>query len=214
MGTAMKIDFVSDISCPWCVIGLQGLERALANIGGAIAADFHFQPYELNPDMTTEGENLAGRIERKYGMTADQAANTRETIRQRAAAVGFTIVQNADSRIYNTFDAHRLLHWAGPTGQQRALKHALFHAYFTEGRNPGDHDVLVDAALGVGLDGDAAREVLTSGRFADEVRAAERFWQGNGINSVPAIIINGKYLISGGQTPEVFEQALREIAAA
>jgi predicted DsbA family dithiol-disulfide isomerase len=119
------------------------------------------------------------------------------------------------SRIYNTFDAHRLLHWAGLEGhdRQRALKHALFAAYFTDGRNPGDAAVLVAAAAEAGLDPDAAREVIESGRYADEVRAEERHWQAEGISAVPAVIIDRKYLISGGQPPEAFERALRNIAA-
>lgn len=214
MRQPLKIDFVSDISCPWCIIGLQGLEHALERLDDLVEAEIRFQPYELNPDMPAEGERILDRITQKYGYTAEQAAATRETIRQRAADVGFTMATSADSRIYNTFDAHRLLHWAGIEGHQQQLKHALFTAYFTEGKNPGDPEVLAQAAEKSGLDADAAREILASGRYAGEVRAAENFWRTQGITSVPSIIINGKYLISGGQPPAAFEQALREIAAA
>jgi predicted DsbA family dithiol-disulfide isomerase len=209
----MRIDFVSDISCPWCVIGLKGLEAALARTGDLVAADIHFQPFELNPDMPREGENGAEHIARKYGSNPDQIAANREMIRQRAAALGFTMARGAQSRIYNTFDAHRLLHWAQGEGRQAALKHALFEAYFTEDRDPSDLEVLVAAAAKAGLDPAAARDVLDSGRYGEEVRRAEQLWRSRGINSVPAIVIDERYLISGGQPPEIFEQALRKIAA-
>ena len=214
MARRMKIDFVSDIVCPWCVIGLGGLETALERIGGEIAAEIHFQPFELNPDMAPEGEDVAEHIQRKYGTTPDQAAATREMIRERAAGLGFTMPGlNQDRRIYNTFDAHRLLHWAELEGRQLPLKRALFRAYFTEGRDPSDQSALAAVAGEAGLDEAAAREMLTSGRYADEVRAAEQLWRSRGINAVPAVIIDGKYLIQGGQPPEAFEQALRQIAA-
>jgi predicted DsbA family dithiol-disulfide isomerase len=209
----MRIDFVSDVSCPWCVIGLKGLEAALARTGDLVVADIHFQPFELNPDMPPEGENGAEHIARKYGAGPEQMAANRETIRERAAALGFTMARGADSRIYNTFDAHRLLHWAEGEGRQAALKHALFEAYFTEDRNPSDPEVLVAAAAKAGLDPAAARDVLDSGRYGEEVRRAEQLWRARGINAVPAIVIDGRYLISGGQPPEAFEQALRQIAA-
>jgi predicted DsbA family dithiol-disulfide isomerase len=215
MRRTLKIDFVSDISCPWCVIGLRGLETGLEQASDVVAADIVFQPFELNPDMPREGQNIVEHVAQKYGATAEQSAANREMIRERAAAVGFTMATSEESRIYNTFDAHRLLHWAGETGAeaQRALKLALFEAYFTEGRDPSDPDVLVAAAAEAGLDPQAAREILASGRYAEEVRDAERLWQSRGIHAVPAVIVDGKYLISGGQPPEAFEQALRRIAA-
>jgi len=213
MTKAMKIDFVSDVSCPWCVIGLRGLEEALDRVGDLVAADIHFQPFELDPGMPAGGQNVVEHFGEKYGASAEQSAAAREAIRDRAAGVGFTIAMSDQSRIYNTFDAHRLLHWAELEGRQRALKHALFEAYFTKGQDPGDHDVLVAAAEQAGLDPAEASEVLTSGRYAEEVRAAERLWQQRGISAVPAIVVNDRYLISGGQPPEAFEQALRSIAA-
>lgn len=213
MPRTLRIDFVSDISCPWCIIGLRGLEDALARCGDVLTADIHFQPFELNPDMAPEGENIGEHIARKYGSTAEQMAANRAMIVQRAADVGFTMTMAEDRRIYNSFDAHRLLHWAEPTGRQQALKHALFEAYFTHGQSPADPDVLVAAAEQAGLNGVEAREVLDSGRYTDDVREAERLWLSRGINSVPAVIINGRYLISGGQPSEAFEKALRQIAA-
>lgn len=213
MPRPLKIDFVSDVSCPWCIIGLKGLEEALARTGDLIEAEIAFQPFELNPGMAPDGENIGEHIARKYGSTPEQSAANRAMIRDRAAALGFAMNSSAESRIYNTFDAHRLLHWAQIEGKQAALKHALFTAYFTDQQDPSNHDVLVAAAEKAGLDGAAAREVLASGRYAQEVRAAEQLWQSRGINSVPAIVIDDKWLISGGQPPEAFEQALRQIAA-
>ncbi len=213
MSKPMKIDFVSDVSCPWCIVGLGGLEEALARVGDLVQADIHFQPFELNPTMPPEGQNIVEHISEKYGSTPAQWATNRQAIRDRTSEVGFEIKTGPDSRIYNTFDAHRLLHWAEHTGKQAALKRALFTAYFTEGLNPGDHDVLVVKAQEVGLDPVEARTVLTSGRYAEDVRAAERLWHERGINSVPAVVINDQYLISGGQPAAAFEKALRSIAA-
>ena len=207
----VKIDFVSDVSCPWCVIGLKSLEQALAKLDGTVQADIHFQPFELNANMPAEGEDIGEHIARKYGSTEEQMAQSREAIRARGEQLGFTFAMDKRGRIYNTFDAHRLLHWAALEGRQKELKMALFDAYFTQGQNPSSHDVLLKVAGDVGLDRAKAAEVLASGAYADEVRAQERFYQQNGINSVPAVIINERHLISGGQPPEVFEQALRQI---
>lgn len=209
--TPIRIDFVSDVSCPWCVIGLKSLEQALAKLDGTVQADIHFQPFELNANMPAEGEDIGEHIARKYGSTEEQMAQSREAIRARGEQLGFTFAMDKRGRIYNTFDAHRLLHWAALEGRQKELKMALFDAYFTQGQNPSSHDVLLKVAGDVGLDTAKAAEVLASGAYADEVRAQERFYQLNGINSVPAVIINERHLISGGQPPEVFEQALRQI---
>lgn len=213
MTKPMRIDFVSDVVCPWCVIGLKGLEQALANMADVVTADIHFQPFELNPDMPPEGQDIGEHVAQKYGSTPEQSAAARDTIRARAADVGFTIASRPGARIYNTFDAHRLLHWAAEQGQQAAVKMQLFDAYFTQGRSPADHDVLVDAAVAAGLDGSAARAMLASDLYADAVRADEENWRRQGISAVPAVIINERYLISGGQPPAVFEKALRRIAA-
>jgi predicted DsbA family dithiol-disulfide isomerase len=217
----MRIDFVSDVACPWCAVGLNALERALEKIGPDIPVELHFQPFELNPTMAAEGADAADYLKAKYGMSDAQLAQNRSVIHERGALVGFTFGQRA--RVWNTFDAHRLLHWAGlqdeqaaasqqPAGKQRALKHALLTAYHGEGRNPSAQDVLLDLVAQVGLDAQEANAVLMDGRYTDEVRAAEQEWQQAGINSVPAIVINQRHLISGGQPPDVFEQALRQIA--
>lgn len=213
MTKPLRIDFVSDVSCPWCIIGLRSLEIALERTTDIATADIHFQPFELNPSMAPEGQNIVEHITEKYGATREQSAATRRLIRERAAELGFAMVMDDASRIYNTFDAHRLLHWAGLEGRQAELKHALFEAYFSDGRDPSDADVLLSIVSAVGLDADVARDVLETDLYAQEVREAEKLWQSRGINSVPAIVINERFLISGGLPPEAFEEALRGIAA-
>ena len=220
MTTTLKIDFVSDVSCPWCVVGLRALDQALERVKGEVRAELHFQPFELNPGMAAEGQEITEHITQKYGITPEQADANRENIRRRGAELGFKFSAASEPgggrhRIYNTFDAHRLLHWAELEGatQQKALKEALFKAYFTDGQSPASHEVLVRAAAEAGLDATRAGEVLSSGAYADEVREREQFYLHQGIHSVPAVIINDRHLISGGQPPEVFEQALRQIAA-
>lgn len=212
MKKPIKIDFVSDVSCPWCAIGLQSLESALHKLEGELDVTLHFQPFELNPQMVAEGEDITEHLNKKYGSTPEQAAAARENIRARGEALGFTFNMDKRGRIYNTFNAHRLLHWAEGEGKQVALKKALLSAYFTDGENPSDAALLVRVAAAVGLDAARAQSILDSDEFADEVRAQEKFYQQHGINSVPAVILNDQHLISGGQPPEVFEQALRQIA--
>jgi predicted DsbA family dithiol-disulfide isomerase len=210
----LRIDFVSDVACPWCAIGLASLEQALERVRGEVETDIHFQPFELNPQLGPEGEDAAGHLEKKYGLTPAQAATSQEAIRQRGAELGFTFDMARRTRIYNTFDAHRLLHWAGPENRQRDLKHALLRAYFTDGRNVADHDTLVEIAAAVGLPEAGAREILASQAYVAEVRADEQYFLDAGIHAVPAIILDRKHLISGGQPVEVFERALRQVAAA
>ena len=209
----MKIEFVSDVACPWCAVGLNSLESALRNIGDAIPVDLHFEPFELNPTMPPEGEDAVAYIARKYGRPPEQIAKTRAMLRERGAEVGFAFGDR--QRIWNTFDAHRLLHWAGlaPGGGQAALKHAFLSAYHGRGENPGDRAVLLRAVEEVGLDAARAAAILDSDEYGAEVRERERYWQQLGIHGVPAAIVAGRHLISGGQPPEVFEQALRRIAA-
>jgi predicted DsbA family dithiol-disulfide isomerase len=209
----LKIDFVSDVVCPWCAVGLASLERALAELDGEIEAELHFQPFELNPGLGPEGEDLFEHLSHKYGLDREQFEANEQALVARGAAVGFVFDTAKRTRTWNTFDAHRLLHWAGLQGRQRALKHALLRACFTEGRDVGSHDVLADVAAQAGLDTAAAREVLSSGRHADDVREHERFYQAQGIRSVPSIIVNDRFLIQGGQPPGVFTETLRRIVA-
>ena len=213
MALSLKVDFVSDVSCPWCVIGLYAFEQALDRVRDETTATIHFQPFELNPDMAPEGQDISEHIAEKYGSSPEQIAANREMIRARGAALGFTFNMQQRSRIYNTFDAHRLLHWAELEGRQYTLKRALFNAYFTAGQDPSAHPVLLKLATEAGLDRARAAQILASDEYTAQVRARERFYQNQGIHSVPAIIINDQYLLQGGQPVAAFEQALRQIIA-
>jgi predicted DsbA family dithiol-disulfide isomerase len=216
MTSRLKIDFVSDVSCPWCAVGLGALEAALERVAPELSAELHFQPFELNPQMPPEGQDAFEHLNEKYGSTREQQAQSRAAIRARGAAVGFEFREAGRSRVYNTFDAHRLLHWAELEGldKQAALKKALLKACHTDGENPSDPALLVRLAEEAGLDGQRARAILESDEYAAETRQRERLYTDAGIHSVPAIIINDQHLISGGQPVEVFERALRQIAGA
>jgi predicted DsbA family dithiol-disulfide isomerase len=211
----MRIDVVSDVACPWCAIGVSALDRALTRIGTDVGEiEVHLQPFELNPTMGPEGADAAQYLSEKYGLSPEQLKANRARIAERGAAEGFEF--GTRSHVWNTFDAHRLLFWAGvegAPGAQRALKTALLAAYHGAGRNIGSAEVLLELVAETGLPAERAREVLERGEFGEEVRQAERFWQGIGIHSVPAVIIDRKHLISGGQPSEVFERALRQIAS-
>jgi len=211
MTSQIKIDFVSDVSCPWCAIGLASLDEALAELGHEVDARMHFQPFELNPDMPPEGRAIVEYLGRKYGLTPEKIEQNSAAIRARGREVGF--VFNRRDHVYNTFDAHRLLCWAGREGRQKALKQALFKAYFTDGQDPSAHEVLIRAAVAAGLDAQAARDVLAGDGYAKEVRERERYYRDLGINAVPAVIVNDRHLIQGGQPVEVFRRALQQIAA-
>ena len=216
MTTSLKIDFVSDVSCPWCAVGLGALEEALGKLQGEVSAELHFQPFELNPKMGAEGQDIGEHLTQKYGSTAAQQVQIRETIRARGAEVGFVFNPEGRGRIWNTFDAHRLLHWAsleGAAGQQHALKKALLAACHTRSEAMGDHAVLLGCVREVGLDEARAQAILASDEFAQAVREREGFYTSVGIHSVPAVIVNDRHLISGGQPAAVFEQALRQIAS-
>lgn len=211
--TPLRIDFVADVVCPWCAIGIASLTQALAHLDGVVEAEVHFQPFELNPQLGPEGQDIFEHLQQKYGMSRAQFTESQEAIRQRGAALGFTFDMNARSRIWNTFDAHRLVRWAETAGHQAELERAMFRAYFSEGKNISDREVLAGIAESVGLPGTQARAILASNEYAAAVRETERFWTGNGIQGVPAVIVDNRHLISGGQPVEVFEQALRQIAA-
>ena len=215
MATPLKIDFVSDVSCPWCAIGLSALEQALDRVKGEVQAQLHFQPFELNPQMGPDGQDVAEHLTQKYGSTPAQQEQIRNTIRERGAAVGFEFRREGRGRIWNTFDAHRLLHWAGleDPARQHALKKALLVAHHGRGESPAAVEVLVAAAQAAGLDAARARAILASDEYAAEGRAQEQYYTSAGIHSVPAVIFNDKHLVSGGQPVEVFEQAIRQIAA-
>ncbi|MEO8364804.1 MAG: DsbA family oxidoreductase [Pseudoxanthomonas sp.] len=213
MTQPVKVDFVSDVACPWCAVGLRSLEEAIARVPG-VQVELHFQPFELNPQMAAEGEDAVEHLTRKYGISAEQAAQNGEAIRERGAALGFEFRMDRRRRVYNTFDAHRLLHWAGleGAGYPLALKHGLLRAYFTDGEDVSSAEVLVRVAGEAGLDPVRARGVIASDSYAQEVREQERFYTGQGISAVPSVIFNDRHLIQGGQPVEQFEQALRQLS--
>ncbi len=206
----LDIAFVSDVACPWCAIGLASLDQALARLRGEVEATVRVEPFELNPDMGAEGAEVVPYLARKYGRTPEQVAQAQARIRDRGAAVGFAF--GIRKHVWNTFDAHRLLHWAGLEGRAPELERALLRAYHGEGRNPGAKDVLVELAGAVGLDAARAASILESGEFASEVRERERHWLQRGVSGVPHVVVNDSYAIEGAQPPEAFEQALRQIA--
>jgi predicted DsbA family dithiol-disulfide isomerase len=216
MAATLKIDFVSDIACPWCAVGLGALEQALEKLKGEVQAQLHFQPFELNPNMTPGGQDLSEHLTQKYGSTPEQQAQIRANISARGEEVGFKFNPGGRGRVYNTFNAHRLLHWAGvkgPEGSQHALKRALLASYQGRAEVIESNEVLLAVVASVGLDVAEAQNILSSDTYSQEVREIEQFYQQAGIHSVPAVIINDKHLISGGQPAAVFEQALRQIAA-
>lgn len=214
MTASVAIDFVSDVVCPWCALGATALEQAIKNLTGEVSVELTFKPFELNPDMPAEGENAVAHLMRKYGRSAEDIAAGKTMQIARGEGIGFRFDLEKRTHFYNTFDAHRLLLWALQEGRQVALKKALLRAYFSDGQNPNDRETLVRLASQVGLDAASAREVLVSGAFAREVRELEEFYRERGINSVPAMVLNGRHLVSGSQSVEYYEQMLRQMAQA
>lgn len=212
MSRTVKIDFVSDVVCPWCALGATALEQAISNLAGEVQVQLTYKPFELNPDMPAEGEHAIAHMMRKYGRSAEQVADRNAMIIERGAQIGFHFDLEKRSHFHNTFAAHRLLFWAATQGLQRPLKRALLKAYFSDGQNPNDHATLVTLAGAVGLDSQRAQAVLANGEFAEEVRELERFYQQRGIDSVPAMVIDEQQLIAGSQSVAYYEQALRQAA--
>jgi len=206
----LDIAFVSDVACPWCAIGLASLDQALARLQGKVDTTIHVEPFELNPDMGAEGAEVVPYLARKYGRTPEQVAQAQARIRERGAAVGFSFGNR--KHVWNTFNAHRLLHWAGLEGRALELKRALLRAYHGEGRNPGAMDVLVDLAAAVGLDATRAKSILEGHEFESEVRERERYWLQRGVTGVPLVVVNDSHAIEGAESPEGYERALRQIA--
>ncbi|CAI8998339.1 putative DsbA family dithiol-disulfide isomerase [Pseudomonas sp. IT-196MI5] len=214
MTPSVTIDFISDVVCPWCALGATALDLAIENLAGEVSVELTYKPFELNPDMPAEGEQAVEHLMRKYGRTADDIAAGKAMQIARGEAIGFKFDLEKRTHFYNTFDAHRLLLWALQEGRQVELKRALLRGYFSEGQNPSDHQALVRLATEAGLDEASAQEVLASGAFADEVRELEAYYRQHGINSVPAMVLNGRHLVSGSQSVEYYEQMLRQMANA
>lgn len=212
MTLPVRIDFVSDVVCPWCALGATALEQAIANLAGEVAVELTYKPFELNPDMPAEGEHAIRHMMLKYGRSAEEVASRNDMVIARGKAIGFEFDLEKRSHFYNTFDAHRLLFWALEEGRQVALKKILLKAYFTDGQNPADHETLVRLAGEAGLSTTRARQVLAAGEFAIEVRELESFYLERGINSVPAMVLSGRQVMSGSQSVKEYEQVLRQMA--
>ncbi len=210
MSDKLQIDFVSDVVCPWCVIGLKQLERALEITG--TEAEIRFHPFELNPQMAPEGENLREHLAAKYGTTPEGSRQARERLTALGNELGFAFSYADDMRMVNTFRAHQLIHWADTLGRGPDLKMALFKAFFTDNNDLNDVNVLVENAAGIGLDPDEARAVLEDGRFADAVRQEEQLWVSRGIQGVPAVILNQRYLVSGAQGVDNFSAIVKQVS--
>ena len=221
MTARVTIDIWSDVMCPWCVIGYKHLEAALAQLEGEIEAEIRWLPFELNPDMPPEGEESAAHIARKYGRTPEQAAEGRAMMSERAAAAGFPFDYTGEgdpplSMLWNTFDAHKLLHWAlatqGAEAQTR-LKLALFAAHFQQRRNVSDRAVLLDVVEAQGFDRAAAEAAFDDPAIAGAVRAEERLAWDNNVSGVPALVIDRSFIVPGAQEPETYANVLRKVVA-
>ncbi len=206
----IRVDIISDVVCPWCIVGYRQLIQASKDTG--IPVETYWHPFELNPDMVAEGENLRDHIMRKYGSSAEQSQSARDHLTSVGKDLDFEFNWTEDSRIYNTFAAHQLLHWASESGQAQALKLALFDAYFTHGRDVSDPEVLIETAASIGLDADDAKAVLKDQRFAETVRQKEQFWTSRGVSSVPTMVFDAKQATSGAQGVDTFANLLRHIA--
>lgn len=207
----LQIDIVSDVMCPWCVIGYRQLAMALEATGTPHEIRWH--PFELNPDMPPEGQNVREHVAEKYGSTKEQSDASRVRMTQAGADVGFEFRFADDMRMHNTFNLHQLLHWAEQQGRKHDLKMALFAAHFTHGRNLSDDAVLADVAAEIGLQRNEALAVLVDQRFAANVREAEQVWVNQGIQGVPAVVFNRRHLVSGAQGVDNFTSILHQLAA-
>lgn len=208
-GDYLQIDIVSDVVCPWCIIGFKQLEKALHETGTPAVLKWH--PFELNPKMGPEGQNLREHLSAKYGTSKEDSIKARDKLTALGAELGFTFNYSEDMRMVNTFRAHQLLHWSVPLGKEHPLKMALFEAFFTHRKDVNDIQVLADLAAGVGLNRDEAIAVLEDERFSQDVREEEAFWTSNGVQGVPAIIFDRRHLITGAQGADAYASILRQL---
>jgi predicted DsbA family dithiol-disulfide isomerase len=209
----IQIDIVSDIACPWCAIGYARLEQAMKQLGADYEFTVQWRAFELNPYHNGEGEPILPALAKKYGRSEQEMRAAQSNMMAIAKDLGVNFEKLQERLTANTFDAHRLVKWAGEQGQQTAMKQALFEAYFGKALNVSDRDVLLGCVETVGLDAAQAGKVLDSDKFADAVRQDEETYQKAGVSSVPAFIINRKYLISGAQDAEVLVKAMQDISA-
>ncbi|BEU04305.1 DSBA oxidoreductase [Agarivorans sp. OAG1] len=209
-GISLRIDIVSDVVCPWCIVGYLRLQQALSQVDESIRPHIEWHPFELNPNMPSEGQNLREHIQEKYGSTLEQSEAVREQLKSLGDELGFSFKFSPDSRIYNTFEAHQLLHWAQPYGKQTELKLALFDAYFSQAKDPSNRNTLLDVVESIGLGRDLAERVLVDEMYVEAVRDSQQQWQNQNIRAVPAFIFNNRYLLSGAQPVETLLQVINE----
>ncbi len=207
----LAIDIVSDVVCPWCIIGFKQLQRALEQFGDGTQVDLHWHPFELNPQLPQEGQHLREHLSQKYGTTLEQSKAARQRLTQIGEDLGFTFRYDDEMRIYNTFQAHQLLHWADGQGQQTQLKLALFEAYFTRQEDISNRSVLLSAVERVGLDKTQAEFVLRDGRYRDTVSSSEQDWLNRGVRGVPTFIFDNQYLASGARGQDYFVTAIADL---
>lgn len=208
----ITVDIVSDVVCPWCIIGYKKLEQAMQRFEGQAQFALTWHAFELNPGMPPEGQDINEHMAQKYGVTPAQSKDNRDRLRSAGANLDFTFNYHENMRMVNTFDAHRLLHWAGEMtddpDKQTALKLALFKAHFTDGKNVSDHNTLVTIAGEVGLDPARAQAILASDEYASQVRAVEAGWEDRFISGVPAFIFDKKFMVPGAQDSDVFARII------
>jgi predicted DsbA family dithiol-disulfide isomerase len=209
----IRIDIVSDVVCPWCVIGYRQLERAIGEVADRAEVSVRWHPFELAPDTAPEGQAMADYVRDRYGASPDQSRANRERITGVGAGLGIDFRFGEDSRIYNSFRAHQLLAWAGEIGGQTALKLALFKAYFTDQSNFSDTETLLSAVEAAGLNRVEAAAVIADERYATRVTEEEAHWRDQNVTGVPAFIVNGKYMIPGAQDTATFVQVIDRVIA-
>ena len=207
----LRIDIVSDVVCPWCIIGYKQLQKALAQVEGAFEVRLFWQPFELNPHMPPEGQDLREHIAQKYGTTEGQSTALRARMTELGNSLDFKFDYFDGMRMYNTFQAHQLLHWAEEQGRQTTLKLALFEAFFSRRENVSDPEVLATVAARAGLDSAEAREVLESARYAGVVRAEQARWLDKEVHAVPAFFFNNGFPVPGAQESETFVRVLNRL---
>lgn len=209
MTEPLRIDIVSDVMCPWCIIGYRQLALALEATG--TAHEIHWHPFELNPQMPPEGQDGFEHVAEKYGSTRAQSEESRARMTALGTELGFDFRWTNGFRMHNTFNAHQLLHWADTQTRKHDLKMALFSAHFTDRRNLSDNAVLADVASEIGLDRTEALAVLEDQRFADDVRQVQSFWLKQGIQGVPAMIFDRQHLVTGAQGVENYTSILNQL---
>ena len=210
MKEKIKIDIVSDVVCPWCTIGYKRLEKAIVDLGIQDQVEIEWQPFELNPNMPAEGQNVQEHITEKYGATLDQQKESQKHMAKVGAELGFTFDYFDDMRMANTFDAHILLEYAKEFGKQTEFKMRLTKAFFSERKDVSKKDVFKEALLDVGLNAEEALARLDNEEARKEVRTKQNYWKNLGVNSVPTIVFNNKSAVTGAQPVDVFKQILSE----